>query len=60
LRGGKQIDHSTGHHFGGVEHIGDADVLVRLVCQIQNTGSVGNTIVQSADSVDVFLILGTG
>src|ERR1700727_3808445 len=48
------------HNFGGIHHILDQHVLVRLMGQVENSRAVGNAVAQLADAIDVLLIVGAG
>src|ERR1700721_324338 len=48
------------HDFGGIHHIFDQHVLVRLMGQVENSRTIGNAVAQLADAIDVLLVEGTG
>ena len=43
-----------------IDHVLHLDVLIRLVGEGQDARAIGDAVVQLADAVDVFLIVGAG
>src|SRR3984957_899620 len=48
------------HYLGGVDHVLDHHIFIRLMRQIENSRSVGDAIAQLADAIDVLLIVSAG
>src|SRR3984957_8687099 len=46
------------HDFGGIHHVLDHHVFVRLMGELENSRTIGNAVAQLADAIDVLLIVG--
>ena len=51
---------ASAHDLGGIHHVVDVDIFVRLMRQIENARAVGDAIVHAADAVDVLLVVSAG
>jgi hypothetical protein len=56
----QKIVQGKGHNPCRIDHVLDPHILVRLVRQIENAGSIGDTVFQAAYAVNMFLVVGAG
>src|SRR5260221_14564274 len=58
LHGPGQLEHGQRDDLGRVHEVGDVDVLIRLVREIEDPGSVGDAVRHARDPREMFLVVG--